>query len=409
MEELLQKCSQGVLAEAIQNACAMLNVENVTIVKNAICESLTKEKREEQRQQEEDQKSFAVVLGACDDLGVVANPTLQLANRERGRFYTGLMAVGSDVLKMIFPFLAWEKLELQRKWEVKYVVQCLCSPCGNLVLTRSGGNISELKLWDAARGELVRDIEAPIACSYDCCFSPDGKTIVSADDDTMLRLWDVESGTLSRTLEGHTDEVFCVDVSPDGTTILSGSMDGTAKFWNLKTDPDVARGGIFECALSIEFDFGASFCSFSPNGAFFFVGGGDCLKLYDSKTYQLHHSLEGHSDDVGSGSFAPDGATLLSGSYDSTLKLWCTTTGGLLRTLYGHTEVVTSCAFSPAGLTIVSSSEDRTVRLWTAATGQLQRVVEMGVHSFCFSPDGKSISLQHIGAVSVWSTHRSFT
>jgi WD40 repeat protein len=118
------------------------------------------------------------------------------------------MAVGSDVLTIVSTFLAWEKVELQREWQVGGMwEQCSFSPCGNFILTCAAGSSYALKLWGARSGELVRVFEDFTEEVHDCCFTPDGKTVVTAELDGMLRLWNVKTGTLSRTLEGHTDEV----------------------------------------------------------------------------------------------------------------------------------------------------------------------------------------------------------
>jgi WD40 repeat protein len=412
LKELLRQCSKETLEDALENVCEVLQVVEqgkTEQVKRAIYESLTKQQRKEQRQQENDRNSFAVVLGTHKILDVVGKQMLQGAagagGRARGRACTGLMVVSSDVLAVVSTFLAWEKVELRREIEVGGVVYpCLFSPCGNFILTSPCGNggVGELKLWGATSGELVRVFE----CSCELtsgCFSPDGETVVFGDED-ILRLWNVETGTLRRTLEGHAEAVTCVDVSPDGAHALSGSHDCTVRLWNLSTDVNVAGGGILECAVELE-NFCCLCCLFSPNGALFLFGDGESLKLYDSTTHQLQHTLTGHSDTVVSCSFAPGGASIVSGSYDCTLKVWCAITGQLLQTLYGHTGMVSSCAFSPNGLTIVSSSRNETLRLWTAATGRLQQIVDEDcVSTCCFSPDGQSIlSGYNDGFAKVWN------
>ena len=39
------------------------------------------------------------------------------------------------------------------------------------------------------------------------------------------------------------------------------------------------------------------------------------------------------------------------------------------RTLSGHSRDVTSCSFSPDGASVLSGSEDTTLKIWDAATG----------------------------------------
>ena len=78
-------------------------------------------------------------------------------------------------------------------------------------------------------------------------------------------------------------------------------------------------------------------------------------------------TLEGHTSWVYSVSFSPDGATLASGSEDSTVRLWAVATGEPIATLEGHTDGVNSVSFSPDGATLASGSEDGTILLWDVA------------------------------------------
>ena len=46
----------------------------------------------------------------------------------------------------------------------------------------------------------------------------------------------------------------------------------------------------------------------------------------------------GHSDDVRSVAFSPDGTKVVSGSEDNTVKIWNVESGDVLHTLYGERE-----------------------------------------------------------------------
>jgi hypothetical protein len=71
-------------------------------------------------------------------------------------------------------------------------------------------------------------------------------------------------------------------------------------------------------------------------------------------------TLSGHTDEVTSVAFSPNGTLLASGSR-KTIKLWDLATGREVRTLNGHTDWVDSVAFSPDGKLLASGSNDDTI------------------------------------------------
>lgn len=418
--------SKKSLEEAVVEMCVQKKwaQDRLYEVERTIRSALSKQKVKERRQQCDDRNSFSVVSWTPKDPDVAGKGTRLVVagaeDRGRMRARTGLMAVDPDVINVIITYLARDKVKLQREFNIgNEVCLCIFSPCGNLILTSElhQHGSGELKLWSATSGDLVR-VWYCTGYMNDCCFAPDGKTMVTSyvGGNGMLRLRDLESGDSYRTLEFPQDDTLAdgmfVDVSSDGSHILSGSRDGTVMLWYSPMD---GTGDWLEHTLVIN---GRCRCgSFSPNGALFLLGDGASLQLYDagknSMNYQLQHTLTGHCDAVTSCSFDQHGTSILSGSDDCTLKMWCTATGCLLRTLGGHTDLVTSCAFSPDGLTIVSGSDDATLRLWTAATGRIKQIVDtdFGIAtSCCFCHDGKYILSSHTdGSVKFWDVPEEHT
>ncbi len=99
----------------------------------------------------------------------------------------------------------------------------------------------------------------------------------------------------------------------------------------------------------------------------------------------------GHTAEVNSVAFSPDGRYALSGSYDQTLKLWEVETGEEVRTFKGHSAPVYSVAFSPDSRYVLSGSSDGTTRLWEVDSGdELALLMTIGEKDwFVTAPDGR--------------------
>ena len=136
--------------------------------------------------------------------------------------------------------------------------------------------------------------------------------------------------------------------------------------------------------------------SFSPDGRTLASGAYDStIKLWDVLTRENVATLRGHRFPIYSVSFSPDGTMLASGAYDSTVKLWDVLTRENIATFEGHKRSVSSVSFSPDGATLASGSWDGTVVLWDVLTRENIAMLEGhtdGVSSVSFSPDGATLA-----------------
>lgn len=118
-----------------------------------------------------------------------------------------------------------------------------------------------------------------------------------------------------------------------------------------------------------------------------------------------YNRLEGHTNEVKSVFFSPDGSILASTSRDRTVKLW-KQDGTFLKTLLGHSAGVLDVAISPDSQTIASASEDKTINLWNR-DGMLLHTLkghDAAVNEVAFSPDGNILaSASHDHSIKLWS------
>jgi WD40 repeat protein len=146
--------------------------------------------------------------------------------------------------------------------------------------------------------------------------------------------------------------------------------------------------------------------AFAPDGLSVLSGSFDALKLWDVATgKEIRTFAMDFIPDVHSVAFAPDGRTALSGE-DPTLKLWDVETRKEIRSLIGPTSWVNSVAFSPDGRSALSGGDDSTLKLWDIAAGKQIRSFEghfLSVTSVAFSPDGRTaLSGSNDNPVKLW-------
>src|SRR5215216_3011445 len=105
-----------------------------------------------------------------------------------------------------------------------------------------------------------------------------------------------------------------------------------------------------------------------------------CAEAGDGPEATPCRALGSHGGSVLWLAFAPDqhGNVLASASRDDTIVMWDVRSGvpePRIRTIRGHTDDVYSIAYSPDGATLASASADGTVRLWDPGSGAERRVL----------------------------------
>jgi WD40 repeat protein len=229
-----------------------------------------------------------------------------------------------------------------------------------------------VQVWDAATGRELLKLTGNGGASLGVAFSPDAKRVALASQERKedgrsegtVRVWDAATGREVLTLMVNAyvsrGEAFGgVAFSPDGKRLAASGFQGPVKVWDVANGQEIRKLGGGDAGLA-----------FSPDGKRLAACDDRMVTVWDTASGQRTLTLKGHTVQVLSVAFSPDGSQLATASWDRTVKVWDAATGREVRTLTGHTDRVTSVAFSPDGKQLASASRDGTVRVWDTATGQ---------------------------------------
>lgn len=223
-------------------------------------------------------------------------------------------------------------------------------------------------------------------------FAPDGRTLATAGQDGHVRItelgaWRAVSPDIafaggaaawawsnehersnptakpvweSRALDAHSP-LTSLAFSPDGRFLAAGTSEGRIYAWD-------ASGSALIRELPAQAPVPVMALAFTPDGRrLAATNNADTpqVLLYDTDDFdRTPRRLTGHTRPVHALAVGPEGLTLASGGYDSTVRLWDLETGRERGVLQGHTRNVRAIVFNPDRRTLVSGSQDGTARVW---------------------------------------------
>jgi len=270
-------------------------------------------------------------------------------------------------------------------------------------------------------------------------WSPDGKRLASAWQDSIIRITEFPSGKEVGKLNigvPVTGLVFSADGKLLG--LKSGARDGPLMVWDVATQKKLR-----------ELSYQGYLCNqlaFSPDGQNFVASGpgdhmvwqhikgsgygsrmanvpeGSCAAVAANGAIvawsnpqglvQLHHVEQRKHFHMKIGptralAFSPDANQLAAASTDKTIRLLNVPSAAEVRKFEGLREPANLLHFSANGKVLAAASPgDPVVRLWDVASGRLRRrltAASAGVRALALSPDGLTLALASGNRVYLWN------
>ncbi|MEH2040527.1 nSTAND1 domain-containing NTPase [Nostoc sp.] len=144
--------------------------------------------------------------------------------------------------------------------------------------------------------------------------------------------------------------------------------------------------------------------SFSPDGKMIASSSADGMVIIWNRNGKKIKDFKAHENKITRLGFSPNSQKILSASEDKTLKLW-SLKGKEIATFKGHENEITSFSFSPNGQKVISGSKDKTLKLWNLNGTEIKtfRGYKQSINSVSFSPDGNVIASTSNEMMKLWS------
>jgi WD40 repeat protein len=329
------------------------------------------------------------------------------------------------------------------------------SPDGETIATT--GRWGGVRLWDATTGEEVGGLGEPGAAFGKLAFSPDGKRLVVAAENS-IRLWDLdERKEIVRSPGVSREAIHAITFSPDGrrfafvdkASIRLHQTSSLRELWRIERDGWVAR------------------LAFGPDGntiagwaelrlIFLDAATGRRQDVWEGETPELLRVLDGcrgsgvptrdlqtvvvwhppdvthlptmdvyvrdaatgeelerfqrHEEYASAAAISPDGRFVAFQSWTGLKYVYPLPTGRVIELQGADATPAADLAFSPDGRTLAASGHDGTVRVWELSTGRCRALRHFHTGRggrLAFSPDGRvlaswSVSGSQSSPVTLW-------
>lgn len=178
------------------------------------------------------------------------------------------------------------------------------SPGGGMIAVAGGGATA---LWSVPTVSVRRLADAGASCAR---FSPDGRTVATADAGGDVKLWEVASLSAQATLRVNVGPITSIVYAADGRSIAAAGQGATV--WELPANRAKTRIAVGEACTSV---------AFSPDGHLLAVASANGVVLWETVFWQKASTLP-----IGQGvnrvAFWHGGGSVVLACADGSVQIW---------------------------------------------------------------------------------------
>lgn len=232
-------------------------------------------------------------------------------------------------------------------------------------LAFGASKLGQLLVWEWQSESYILKQQGHFDSMNSLVYSPDGQRIITTADDGKIKVWDIESGFCIVTFTEHTSGVTACEFAKKGNVLFTASLDGSIRAWDLIRYRNFRT---FTAPTRLSF----SCMAVDPSGEVVAAGSLDSfdIHIWSVQTGQLLDQLSGHDGPVSALAFAPNGGSLISGSWDRTARIW---------SIFSRTQTseplqlqadVLDIAVRPDSLQLAISTLDGQLTFWSLADAE---------------------------------------